>query len=73
MAFCMLCMYFMNLITNWGKVAVFNEVYDYGTDLAGYIAKLFIAFFTAGFYFIVLVLPFIFRNREFGKNSYSLG
>ena len=42
-------MYFMNLITNWGKVAVFNEVYDYGTDLAGYIAKLFIAFFTASF------------------------
>ena len=73
MAFCMLSMYFMNIITNWGTVAVFDEVYDYGTDLAGYFAKLFIALFTTVFYFVVLILPMIFRDRDFGENPYAHG
>ena len=66
MAFCLLSMYFMNIITNWGSVAVFDEVYDYGTDLAGYFVKLFIALFTSVFYFVVLILPLVLKDREFG-------
>lgn len=58
--------YYWMLISNWGRPAVKDDDYDYFiSEWAGFWVKLVAEWVVALLYFLSLIAPKIFRNREF--------
>ena len=65
--FTCLVLYFQNIVTNWGSVKLFNKLYLYSSDQAGYFIKILNGLFNSLLYMYVLLAPIIFPNRKFGS------
>ena len=68
LCFVFLGTYFQNVVTNWGTVSMFDELYLYGNNQAGYWIKTLNGLFCGVFYIFVLCLPF-FCDRDFGQED----
>jgi hypothetical protein len=64
-----LVLYFQNVVTNWGTVTAFSEIYSYDSDQAGYYIKIFNACFNSLLYIYVLIAPIILPGRKFGSEA----
>lgn len=69
MAFTFLCCYYQNVVTNWGTVPLFDSVYLFSHDQAGYYIKIFNAIFNSLLYLFVLFAPILFPGRKFGNST----
>lgn len=67
MGFVFLVCYYQNIVTNWGTVPLFEGVYLFSSDQAGYYIKIFNAIFNSLLYLYVLFAPIIFPDRKFGN------
>ena len=64
---CLLVLYFMNVVTNWGSIRLFDSEWYYSSNQVGYFVKLSNAVICSLYYIYVLTIPLVFRNRHFGK------
>lgn len=69
LAYTFLVLYFQNVVTNWGTVTAFSEIYAYSNDQAGYYIKIINACFNSLLYIYVLIAPIILPNRKFGSEA----
>lgn len=69
LAFTFVVCYYQNIVTNWGTVPLFDNIYLFSSDQAGYYIKIFNAIFNSLLYLFVLFAPIIFPNRKFGNSA----
>lgn len=69
LGFVFLVCYYQNIVTNWGTVPLFDGIYLFSSDQAGYYIKIFNAIFNSSLYLFVLLAPICFPGRRFGNET----
>lgn len=71
--YALVTIYFLAVITNWGTVLSFKDVWVYQADRGPYIIKLVNALLCSLIYLWVLVAPIALKNRQFGYPEEKTG
>lgn len=70
LCYCLLTMYFLGVVTNYGTVSIYRDQpwYLYSAQ-AGYYIKIINGFIAALLYLWILIAPLVLRNRYFGYDE----